>query len=352
MASGNTILIHNIYYMLSYAFQELRKNNYNSIVDKEDFENIMDLFAEILYRGISEQLKQGLHKEYVEEQETLSVLRGKLDINGTIRNTIQCKRKLDCEYDELSVNNIYNSILKSTILVLIYSNDVNSMRKKQLRSLIPFFIDISEIDLKEIRWNSFRFQRNNRNYRMLMNICYFIVDGVLMTTNLGCIHVPTFSEDHLNRLFEKFVLNYYKRHYPQLRANADSIKWNILTSEESVGLELLPSMRSDITLHSANHTLVIDTKYYSKMTQVQYGQNKIHSNNLYQIFAYVNNADKEHCGNVSGMLLYAQTTEDVIPKFDAVINGNRIIVQTLDLNQNFDAIKMQLNKIVIDVLGS
>lgn len=52
------------------------------------------------------------------------------------------------------------------------------------------------------------------------------------------------------------------------------------------------------------------------------------------------------------MLLYAQTTEDVIPKFDAVINGNRIIVQTLDLNQNFDAIKMQLNKIVIDVLGS
>ena len=110
-------------------------------------------------------------------------------------------------------------------------------------------------------------------------------------------------------------------------------------------------MKSDITLHAENHTLVIDTKYYSKMTQVQYGQNRLHSNNLYQIFAYVNNVDKEHRGDVSGMLLYAQTTEDVIPKFDAIINGNRIMVRTLDLNQKFDSIKFQLNDIIKDVLG-
>lgn len=336
--------------MLSYAFQELSKNNYNNLVDKEDFENAMDLFAEILYRGVSEQLKQGLYREYVEKQETLSVLRGRIDINGTIRNAIQYKQKLDCEYDELSVNNIYNCIIKSTILLVMRCNNVNSKRKKQLRSLLPFFIDINEVDLRDIKWKSFRFQRNNHSYRMLMNICYFIVDGMLMTTQNGCLYVPTFSEEHINKLFEKFVLNYYKRHYPQLKANADSIKWNI-TSEETIGIELLPSMKSDITLHTSTSTLIIDTKYYSKMTQVQYGQNRLHSNNLYQIYAYVSNTDKEHLGNVSGMLLYAQTTEDIIPKFDAVINGNRIMVRTLDLNKKFDIIRMQLDDIVADVLN-
>ena len=337
--------------MLSYAFQELRKNNYNDIVNKEDFENIMDLFAEILYRAISEQLKQGLYKEYVEKQEALSVLRGHLDICGTINNIIQCKKNLNCKYDELSVNNLYNSILKSTMQLLIFCFDVNNKRRKQLRSLLPYFVDIDEVNLRCIKWNAFRFQRNNRSYRVLMNICYFIVDGMLMTTETGDLHMPTFSEEHLNKLFEKFVLNYYRRNYPNLKANADYIKWNISNSEDSIGLELLPSMKSDITLHAENHTLVIDTKYYSKMTQVQYGQSRLHSNNLYQIFAYVNNVDKEHRGNVSGMLLYAQTTEDVIPKFDAIINGNRIMVRTLDLNQKFDSIKFQLNDIIKDVLG-
>lgn len=336
--------------MLSYAFQELRKNNYNDIVNKEDFENIMDLFAEILYRAISEQLKQGLYKEYVEKQEALSVLRGHLDISGTINNIIQCKKNLNCKYDELSVNNLYNSILKSTMQLLIFCFDVNNKRRKQLRSLLPYFVDIDEVDLRCIKWNAFRFQRNNRSYRVLMNICYFIVDGMLMTTETGDLHMPTFSEEHLNKLFEKFVLNYYRRHYPNLKANADYIKWNISNGEDSIGLELLPSMKSDITLHAENHTLVIDTKYYSKMTQVQYGQNRLHSNNLYQIFAYVNNVDKEHRGNVSGMLLYAQTTEDVIPKFDAVIDSNRIMVRTLDLNKKFDIIRTQLDDIVADVL--
>ena len=64
MTEDKGILIRNIYYMLAYAFQELRKNNYAE-VDKEDFDDIYDLFAELLARGISYQLKQGLYKEYI-----------------------------------------------------------------------------------------------------------------------------------------------------------------------------------------------------------------------------------------------------------------------------------------------
>ena len=85
MINDKGILIRNIYYMLSYAFQELRKDNYDEI-SKEEFEYIQDLFAEILYKGISYQLKQGLYREYIERRDALSVLRGKLDMVETIRN--------------------------------------------------------------------------------------------------------------------------------------------------------------------------------------------------------------------------------------------------------------------------
>ena len=43
MTNDKGILIKNIFYMLSYAFQDLRKNNYEDIIDKEDFENAQDL---------------------------------------------------------------------------------------------------------------------------------------------------------------------------------------------------------------------------------------------------------------------------------------------------------------------
>ena len=54
MTEDKGILIHNIYYMLAYAFQELRQNNYAEI-EGEKFDDIYDLFAEILAKGIAYQ---------------------------------------------------------------------------------------------------------------------------------------------------------------------------------------------------------------------------------------------------------------------------------------------------------
>ncbi len=84
--------------MLSYAFQVLKQTDY-ARVQAEPFDKLEDLFAAILATGIARQLKQGLYKAYVGRLETLTVMRGKLNMPGTIRNRIQNSRKLDCEYD-------------------------------------------------------------------------------------------------------------------------------------------------------------------------------------------------------------------------------------------------------------
>lgn len=47
MTIDKGIFIRNIYYMLTYAFQELKQNNYEEIAG-EEFDEIHDLFAEIL----------------------------------------------------------------------------------------------------------------------------------------------------------------------------------------------------------------------------------------------------------------------------------------------------------------
>ena len=56
MTNDKGILIQNVYHMLTYAFQVLKQNNYEDIAS-EEFEQIHDLFAAILSKGISQQLK-------------------------------------------------------------------------------------------------------------------------------------------------------------------------------------------------------------------------------------------------------------------------------------------------------
>ena len=71
--------------MLSYAFQALHQSQYEDIA-LEEFEDIHNLFAAILSKGIGLQLKQGLYKEYISKQDDLNVLRGKINMSGTIHN--------------------------------------------------------------------------------------------------------------------------------------------------------------------------------------------------------------------------------------------------------------------------
>ena len=64
MSKQKNNFIKNIYYMLSYAFKALNQSNYEDIA-VEEFENIHNLLAAILAKGIGQQLKQGLYREYI-----------------------------------------------------------------------------------------------------------------------------------------------------------------------------------------------------------------------------------------------------------------------------------------------
>ena len=73
MIKDKSIQIKNIYYMLTYAFQILRQTNFEEI-ESEDFDNIQDLLSAILSKGVAQQLKQGLYREYITINENLSTL--------------------------------------------------------------------------------------------------------------------------------------------------------------------------------------------------------------------------------------------------------------------------------------
>ncbi len=342
--TNKNIPIHNIYYMLAYAFRDFRFNMFEDICG-ENFEDTHNLFAEILIRCVSSQLKQGLYKTYVSQEGALPVIRGRIDMLKTYVIQQSNPYRAFCNYDELSVNNPYNQVVKTTLQYLAKCSDVDENRKQTIRQLIRFFTLIDPIDMASVHIEQFRFDRNNQNYQFLVYICLFIFKELLMTTNEGPYKLRTLSDDQIARLFEKFVLEYYRRHHPETKPRAAQVKWDVIDEESSTGI--LPTMQTDIMLTIGDRTLIIDTKYYNHTLQSNFDRDKIHSANLYQIYTYVNNYDVGHTGKVNGMLLYAKTLDD--PCLDdkrTLRDGNVIYFKTLDLNRDFKEIANQLESIL------
>lgn len=336
------ILIKNIYYMLSYAFQTLKEQGIRE-VDIESFDNVQKLCAEILIKGVNTQIKRGLGRNYLPQTETLSSIKGKINVSESIKDLSIVRRQLVCSYDEFSVNTKLNQIIKTT-MVLLLSSDITKAQKKEIKKLLVYFGDVDVIDVHSIDWNQ-QYNRNNQTYRLLITICYFVVKGLLQTQNSGQTKiVDFFDEQRMSRLYERFILEYYRKHYPELSVSASYIPWQLDSENDG----LLPVMKSDIMLQKDNNVLIIDAKYYSQNTQEHFNKQTVHSGNLYQIFTYVKNKEyemKDRSHKVAGMLLYAKTEDEIQPDSDYIMSGNSISIKTLDLNQDFSSIRKTLDDI-------
>ena len=344
MTKDKNILIHNIYYMLAYAFRYFRFNTFEYIRG-EKFDDAQNLLAEILIRSVSSQLKQGLYKTYADKEGALSAIRGRVDMlkTWTIQHTNPYR--VYCKYDEHSVNNPYNQVIKTTLQCLAKCSNVEEGRKQKIRSLLRFFASIDTVNMKLIHVNQFRFDWSNQNYQFMIYICFFIFQEMLMTTENGDYKLCSLSDDRMEKLFEKFVLEYYKRHYPELDARCEQIDWNIEWDETSVSI--LPRMKTDVKLTIGKRTLIIDTKYHEDLFQRNFDTEKIRNSHIYQIRTYVSEYDKDNTGLVDGMLLYAMPIDGrILHEQMKMRTGNTIYFRTLDLNKPFEDIERQLASFV------
>ena len=341
------IPIQNIYYMLSYAFQILNEQGYKNVA-AEEFDNVAELCAAIIARGMTVQLKRGLVRAYVEQTEEMPQVRGRIMITDTVRARSLDRKKVICSYDEFSTNAYLNRIVKTTMLFLLHQ-DIKQERKKELRRVLVFLEEVEPLDIHSINWQ-IPYNQNNQSYRMLIGICYLVIKGLIQTRSDGTLKLMDFMDEQREcDLYERFLREYYKKEYPQIQVSASKIDWNI---DEGFSSALLPEMKTDVTLEYKNKVLIIDAKYYGSNLREHYGALRLNSGNFYQIHAYVTNkADEKDYDAVSGMLLYAGTDAEVQPNETVSIHGHRYSARTLDLNRSFSEIRADLNGIVEEYLN-
>lgn len=104
----------------------------------------------------------------------------------------------------------------------------------------------------------------------------------------------------------------------------------------------LPKMQTDISIKIKNRKLIIDTKYYKETLQKYYDSEKVHSQHLYQLFAYLKNQENELA---EGILIYPTVQKSLSLAYTN--EGHTIRIETLNLNQDWDGVKSDLLGIII-----
>lgn len=347
-SSHSKVLVGNVHIMMAYAFRSLSRIGDAPLATTE-FEHIHDLLADIVARETTQQVKRGLDHNYLERASELVTVRGRVDLQESIRTRSVTRGALVCRYDEYVADTPVNQAVRATVLMLARSEQVAAPRRDALARLLPFFSGVRAVPPRTIRWSDLRLHRANASYRWLLGACDLAVKGLLPADGSGDALLPWLSDETMSSLFERFVREYFRFHHPQLGARAALVPWDVNArgDDGAVGLLQLPTMRTDITLQREDAMLVIDTKYYRSPMQIsQFGTRSLHSGNLYQISAYVQHASALH-DQVSGLLLYARTNGPVQPDLDAVLAGHRIGASTLDLTKPWAQLQEQLEGLLL-----
>lgn len=337
--------VKNIYYMLCYTFYGDRLNEKDEAsLGAEAFENIYNLFSLLLYMILKKQIKKGLHRDYNNIEEEIHTIKGKIKLNQTINRNSILSKKVVCEFDEYNENCLMNQVFKTTIYFLIKYDKIGNDTKILLKKTMNYFHNVDLIEVRSIKWDRIKFNRNNCSFKYAIDICKLIITGLIVSDKNGNNNFKEFLDDtKVSGIYENFIKSYYRRHYPELNASSKKL---YLTDDQLV--EFIPLMKTDITLEYNDKTLIIDAKFYNKILKSNYFDSKcktISNDNLYQILAYVDNQDPYKVGNVYGMLLYAQTVDEPPISIVKSINKHKIMVKTLNLNEDWVCISKELNTI-------
>ena len=332
--------------MLCYAWNIIEEINDIEFGD-ENFENIYNLMAKILEKFLNSLIKRGLYKNYILVEEDLAMLKGKIDFSKSIKTNVINQKRLICQYDILSTNILFNQIIKSALNKLINSKYLDEELKNKLIILSRYFIKIKDIKINNNTFKALKYHRNNIHYKFIINICKLIHNNFILDKNSdgnsGKFFIDKNENKTMHRIYEKFVLNFYKFHYPNFKIEPKKIKWQFENNRR-----FIPNMKTDITIYNKEKCLIIDTKFYKEILKEYNGKEMIRPSHLYQIYAYMNNIKFK--GNIKGILLYAGTNEIIDKyekeKFDYKIQDKDFSVKILDLSKEWENISNQLNEII------
>lgn len=338
------IPIKNIFYLLSYAWEMVEWGDERNL-SEEAFSDSENLFGKLFELSFSWLSRKGLYRTYLTDVDETRSIRGKVLLSESVKSGALLKGQAFCQTDELTYNNIYNQVLKTSLSLLLRVNGLSRELRKTLEHSHSVLGAIDEIGLSELVFKKLNYNRNNRHYRFIMELCHLFFKSSNLSDETGVVKVRDFFDEiTMSALFEKFILNFYRIEAKGIfKVSARKFKWEEVSGDEDF-LKRLPSLNTDITLWNETASFIIETKYYQVALTSQFEGQKYIRSHLSQLKEYLREGERDLGSKPKGILLYP-TVEYAISDSGS-ISGYELSIRTIDLSQPFDIIKNNLLEMI------
>jgi 5-methylcytosine-specific restriction enzyme subunit McrC len=348
--------IRNLWYLFLYAWDMARFRD-RWAAEAEAAPSLPALLARVLAEITRERMRRGLSRSYGPARRTVRGLRGRIDFAQTLKHLALADGRTHCRYEELDIDDLRNRILRATLHRLAkdprLADDKAAETKALRRELTDLLSRLEGVALVEptaALFNRLPTGRTAGPDRLAMNLCRLVHRLEMPSDRPGPTALPALLHEEIlhHRLFERFVLNFYRLHLrDRFQASSEMLAW-----PDAFGCRFVPAMRTDITLRSRRpppRRIVIETKFSAAaLAASPFGEEAFKPANLYQLYAYLRSQEEasEAHRTASGILLYPAV--DLHLDEHMLVQGHRIRVATVDLGAPWPAIEKRLLDIALD----
>lgn len=267
-------LIPMILFTKDIKFEYLNKN-IKTVLDSQDlFEVIIQLFL----AEVKRLLDRNFVKDYIQKNESLSVIKGRINFKNQITKNYIRQDKICCNYEELDTNIIENKVILEALNICLKKthNDKAIKKIRKIKSIMEeYCTTYKKAVFPEIKYN-----RLNSHYKEVHYYCKIIINnmGINNLYEEGRFIGKYSLLIDMNKLFEEFVASLCKK-YLSTKYKV-YIQYKVNNSIVDINNNYYSSIIPDIVLINEDEYIIMDTK------NKDYGHKKVSNEDIYQLNFY------------------------------------------------------------------
>lgn len=282
------IILKNLLYMLSLTKKLDVKESEIAKISKSK-NPFLEILIKIYATSLFECLKRFIPKNYVTEEDNLTVLKGKLLFSKHIIKNSVNQAKFYCQYDEFSENNLLNQLFYYVSRLLYFVSNDNE-NKRTLKFITDCFcdIDFKKINIYKIR--NLKLTKNQTAFQKPFDLAKMFLENSLIDMNQHKIKTISLLWD-MNKLFEEFIFEFIRKNKDKINENfKKNNQIEVIKYQECKKLLYCKEIKRycknsfvDIFVNFKNKKVVIiDTKY--KLNHDDIG--KLDNQDIFQMVTY------------------------------------------------------------------
>jgi 5-methylcytosine-specific restriction enzyme subunit McrC len=248
-------------------------------------DNLLEILIRLFSLKLIDALRQGMPRRYVEREEDLATLRGRLDMTRQFSRLAANPARLACRFDELSPDIAINQIMRAAIdrLRRISQSPDNQRR---LAELAFSYADITPMSPQALRWDEVQLDRTNARWKDLLALARLLLGERFQTTSVG--EQAGFSLlFEMNTLFEEYVGRMLRRALAGSGLTVHLQGGRLFCLEEAGDGRRTFQTKPDILVRRGNEVVqIIDTKWKRIAARIDDPKQSVSQSDVYQMMAY------------------------------------------------------------------